>query len=101
VKNEERAGRPCTFEVLDHPAYSPDLAPLDYNLFDALKDALRGCRFISDEEMKEAVHEWLTAQRHFFLQASRSLWNAGTSVLKSTKTMLKNYIIVRSLLLLK
>jgi histone-lysine N-methyltransferase SETMAR len=28
------------FEVLEHSAYSPDLAPSDYHLFGLLKDAL-------------------------------------------------------------
>ena len=28
------------FEVLEHPAYSPDLAPSDYHLFGPLKNAL-------------------------------------------------------------
>jgi hypothetical protein len=36
--------------VLDHPAYSPDLAP-------------------SDEEVKEAVQEWLAAQSKTFFSA--------------------------------
>ena len=27
----------CRFEILDHPAYSPDLAPSDFNLFPTLK----------------------------------------------------------------
>jgi len=31
------------FTVLEHPAYSPDLAPSDYHLFGPLKDALKGC----------------------------------------------------------
>jgi len=30
------------FTVLEHPAYSPDLAPSNYHLFGPLKDALRG-----------------------------------------------------------
>jgi hypothetical protein len=52
--------------------------------------------------MKEAVHEWLAAQpKTFFMRASRSFWNAGTSALQSTENILKNYIIVKSLLLLK
>jgi hypothetical protein len=35
---------------LDHPPYSPDLAPCDFWLFPELKTALKGCRFddISD-----------------------------------------------------
>ena len=36
------------FTVLEHPAYSPDLAPSDYHLFGPLKDVLRGRRFTSD-----------------------------------------------------
>jgi len=39
--------------------YSPDLAPSDYHIFSLLKEALRGRRFTSDEEVKEAVHTWL------------------------------------------
>ncbi|KAK8406844.1 hypothetical protein O3P69_007418 [Scylla paramamosain] len=38
------------FEVLEHPAYSPDLAPSDYHLFGPLKDALRGRRFATDQQ---------------------------------------------------
>ncbi|UYV61061.1 hypothetical protein LAZ67_1003276 [Cordylochernes scorpioides] len=44
------------FEVLTHPSYSPDIAPLDFHLLGPLKKALRGCKFISDEVVKEAVH---------------------------------------------
>ncbi|PNF38238.1 hypothetical protein B7P43_G11812 [Cryptotermes secundus] len=47
------------FHVLEHPAYSPDLAPSDYNLFGLLKDALRGCRFSTDKVVWGAVHKWL------------------------------------------
>ena len=34
-----------------HPPYSPDLAPCDFSLF----PKLRGCRYETIEEMKEAV----------------------------------------------
>ena len=67
------------FTVLEHSAYSPDLAPSDYHLFVPLKEALRGRRFTSDEEVKEAVHEWLAAQpKTFFsegIQKLLELWN--------------------------
>jgi hypothetical protein len=44
-----------------YPPYSLDLTPSDYNLFGTLKEALRGYRFTSDEEMKEAhCNELLT-----------------------------------------
>ena len=39
--------------TVPHPPYSPDLAPSDFCLF--LK--LRGCRYETIEEMKEAVRK--------------------------------------------
>ena len=50
------------FELLQHPPYSPALAPNDYHIFSALKKALRHCRFTSDVEVKEAVHTRLREQ---------------------------------------
>ena len=41
--------------ILEHPAYSPDLAPCDFWLFDKVKDAMRGRHLGSVEEMKAAV----------------------------------------------
>jgi histone-lysine N-methyltransferase SETMAR len=37
----------------------PDLAPIDFHLFPKLKEFLGGRRFKSDEEVKDAVKEWL------------------------------------------
>jgi histone-lysine N-methyltransferase SETMAR len=37
----------------------PDLAPSDFHLFPKLKEFLGGRRFKSDEEVKDAVKEWL------------------------------------------
>jgi histone-lysine N-methyltransferase SETMAR len=47
------------FEFLPHPPYSPDLAPSDYHIFGPLKDVLSGNILRSDEELQEAVHQWL------------------------------------------
>jgi hypothetical protein len=41
--------------VLPHPRYSPVLAPSDFHLFGAPKDAIRGKRFGSDDEVVEEV----------------------------------------------
>ena len=41
--------------VTDYLTYSPDLAPSDFCLFPKLKEKLRGCRYETIEEMKEAV----------------------------------------------
>jgi [histone H3]-lysine36 N-dimethyltransferase SETMAR len=40
--------REIHFELVDHPPYSPDLAPSDFYLFPNLKKWLAGQRFISD-----------------------------------------------------
>ena len=42
-------------KTVRHPPYSPDLAPCDFWLFPKLKENLRGCRYETIEEMKEAV----------------------------------------------
>jgi len=46
-------------EVFEHPACSSDLAPEDFSLFPIMKKFLGGRRFKSDEEVDEAVKEWL------------------------------------------
>ncbi|UYV63910.1 hypothetical protein LAZ67_2005981 [Cordylochernes scorpioides] len=48
------------FEVLEHPAYSPDLAPSDYFLFGLLKKELKGKRFDSDEDVQKVVQDFFT-----------------------------------------
>ena len=42
-------------KTVPHPPYSLDLAPCDFWLFTKLKEKLRGCRYETIEEMKEAV----------------------------------------------
>jgi histone-lysine N-methyltransferase SETMAR len=46
-------------EVVEHPAYSPDLALSDFHLFPKLKEFLGGRRFKSDEEIKDAIKQWV------------------------------------------
>ena len=45
------------YELIPHPAYSPDLAPSDYFLFPNLKKDIRGRHFQSNEEVMAAVEE--------------------------------------------
>ena len=42
-------------KTVPHPSHSLDLAPCDFCLFPKLKEKLRGCRYETIEEMKEAV----------------------------------------------
>jgi histone-lysine N-methyltransferase SETMAR len=48
-----------SWEVSEHPAYSPDLAPSYFHLVPKLKEFLGDRRFKSDETVKDAVKEWL------------------------------------------
>ena len=43
------------FQRVDHPPYSPDLAPLDFKYFPELKNHLRGTRFHSRDEIMNAI----------------------------------------------
>jgi hypothetical protein len=42
-------------ERLPHPAYSPDLAPSDFFLFEYLKDKLTETNYETQEQLKEAI----------------------------------------------
>jgi [histone H3]-lysine36 N-dimethyltransferase SETMAR len=62
------------FELLDHPAYSPDLAPSDFHLFTNLKKELRGTHYTDDNEVMHAVNSWLEGQpKKFYEQGIRDL----------------------------
>ena len=66
-------------KTVPRPPYSPDLAPCDFWLF--LK--LRGCRYETIEEIKEAVTKVIdTLTQEDFHGGSRSCWNGITSTLQ-------------------
>jgi hypothetical protein len=48
-------------DVLDHPPYSPDLAPRDFHLFLHPKKHLAGKKFDGDDEVQE-VMTWFIGQ---------------------------------------
>jgi hypothetical protein len=74
----------CCCNRYQHPEteiwdpYSPDLAPSDYYVFGTLKEALRGRRFHSDDEVKEREHFWLRQQptNYFYWETEgcREMW---------------------------
>jgi len=62
------------FQCLDHPPYSPDLAPSDYHLFPGLKKQLKGRHFSSDAEVIAGMETWLDRQpSEFFFSALQKL----------------------------
>ena len=54
------------FQFLDHPPYSPELAPSDYNLLPRLEKQLKVGHFSSDAEVIAAAETWLDGQRSDF-----------------------------------
>lgn len=60
------AATKCGFEILPHPAYSPDLAPSDFFLFPNLKNELKGKRFDDENDVKQAAETFLNAQQQSF-----------------------------------
>ena len=57
-------------KTIPHPPYSPDLAPCDFWLF----PKLRGCRYETIEEMKEAVTKVIhTLTQEDFFEAFHKL----------------------------
>ena len=61
------------FQYLDHPPYSPVLAPSDCHLFHGLKKQLKGRHFSSDADVIPAAENWLDGQlSKFFLVACKS-----------------------------
>jgi [histone H3]-lysine36 N-dimethyltransferase SETMAR len=58
--------RECGFEQINHPPYSPDLAPSDFYLFSNLKKHLRGKRFEDDNEVISAVKSYFDDQPESF-----------------------------------
>jgi len=64
------------FELLPHPAYSPDLAPSDFFLFADLKRMLAGKKFSSDEEViaeTEAYFE--TREKSYYKNGIEKLYD--------------------------
>jgi len=82
--------------MFPHPPYSPDLAPSDFHVFGLLKQAMGGKSFRTDDEVQQAVQEWLRFQPKdfFFLDVSMHFRSAGTLIWNAMETTQKNEVIV-------
>jgi len=55
------------WEVLSHPAYSPDLDPSDYHLFSSTGHALAEQHFDSYDDVRKWLDEWFASKvKEFF-----------------------------------
>ncbi|GFO04864.1 histone-lysine N-methyltransferase SETMAR [Plakobranchus ocellatus] len=62
------------WDIIPHPAHSPDLAPSDFHLFGPLKHHLGGKKFEDEDELIGEVRAWFSkldvnffTQRIYFL----------------------------------
>jgi histone-lysine N-methyltransferase SETMAR len=72
------------YELLEHPPYSPDLAPSDFCLFPKLKLYLAGQRFSSNQEAIAAVEGYsaVLTKNHYRdgIMVLEHRWNKGISL---------------------
>ena len=70
----QAAIRQCGFQQLNHPPYSPDLAPSDYFLFRVMKKSLRGNDFQAMKKSRRQSRPGLkSSQKIFFSRWIKSL----------------------------
>jgi len=55
TRQNSRSHHTNGWTVLPHPPYSPSLAPSDFHLFGALKDAIQGRKFEMDDDVVSLV----------------------------------------------
>lgn len=71
------------YELLPHPAYSPDLAPCDYFLFPNLKKWLGGKRFRSNEEVIAETNDYFESlEGNYYLEGINKLERRWTKCIE-------------------
>ncbi|GBL66719.1 hypothetical protein AVEN_138150-1 [Araneus ventricosus] len=57
------------WSLIQHPPYSPDLAPSDFHLFGPLKRHIGGKHFADDEDIQHELLLWMRQQPKEFYAA--------------------------------
>ena len=71
------------YELIPHPAYSPDLVPSDFFLFPNFKKDILGLHFRSDVEVVTAVGEWVNGKDpDFFSSEDPDFFSSGLMALE-------------------
>ena len=56
------------WEVVPHPAYSPNIAPCDYHLFRSLQNSLAEQQFQNEVEVRKIVDDFISLTDHAFFR---------------------------------
>jgi histone-lysine N-methyltransferase SETMAR len=73
--------RYLSFTRMEHPLYSPDLAPCDFFLFGTMKENFSGQRFESAQELFRAVEAFLRAFPQFLANRFSGMGTTITDML--------------------
>jgi len=77
--------------VLDHPPYSPDLAPADYSSLRKVKSHLKGCLFDLISDIQKAVTSTLnTTAKDDFYKGIRKLYDRANMCVQLEGMYVKN-----------
>jgi len=80
--------------VLDHPPYSPDLAPTDYVLFLKVKSHLKGRLFDSISDIQTAVTSTLnTTAKDYFYKGIQKLYDRANMCVRLEGMYVENQTI--------
>ena len=85
--------------VLDHPPYSPDLAPADYFVFPKVKSHLKGRLFNSFSDIQKAVTSTLnTTANDDFYKGIQKLYGRANLCVQLQEKCVENWTIKVSFL---
>jgi histone-lysine N-methyltransferase SETMAR len=68
-KMMQQKTKELNWEILDHPPYSPDLAPSDYHLFRSLQNHLNNKKFERFKEVNDAILAYFVSKPRSFHKA--------------------------------